>query len=98
MNKRSNHPRSTGELLRTLIEATATVTGDEFFSALVRHLATALEVRQTFVSELLLKEVDKRARWRFGATAASCLKDPQRSKNTVSCKKRSAPIIIIREK
>ena len=52
MNKRSNHPGSTGELLRTLFEATATATGDEFFRALVRHLATALEVRQTFVSEL----------------------------------------------
>ncbi len=48
------------EMLRTLFEATAMATGDDFFRALVRQLAEALQVRQAFVSEFV--EGTKRAR------------------------------------
>jgi PAS domain S-box-containing protein len=37
--------------LKSLVAGTAAVTGDEFFSALVQHLAAALGVRYAFVSE-----------------------------------------------
>lgn len=39
--------------LRSIVEGTATATGTEFFHALVRELALALNVRHAFVSELL---------------------------------------------
>jgi formate hydrogenlyase transcriptional activator len=39
--------------LRTIVEGTATATGTEFFYALVRELAQALNVRHAFVCELL---------------------------------------------
>ena len=39
--------------LRAIVEGTATATGTEFFYALVRELARALNVRYAFVSELL---------------------------------------------
>ena len=39
--------------LRAIVEGTATATGTEFFCALVRELAQALNVRYAFVSELL---------------------------------------------
>jgi PAS domain S-box-containing protein len=39
--------------LRAIVEGTATTTGTEFFCALVRELAQALNVRHAFVSELL---------------------------------------------
>ncbi|MFO1423317.1 MAG: sigma 54-interacting transcriptional regulator [Candidatus Competibacteraceae bacterium] len=39
--------------LRSIVEGTATATGTEFFHALVRELAQALNVRHAFVSELL---------------------------------------------
>ncbi len=39
--------------LRAIVEGTATATGTEFFYALVRELAQALNVRHAFVSELL---------------------------------------------
>ena len=39
--------------LRAIVEGTATVTGTDFFHALVRELALALHVRYAFVSELL---------------------------------------------
>lgn len=45
--------RGTGELLRSLFEATAGETGDDFFRALVRQLAELLESRHAFISELL---------------------------------------------
>lgn len=41
------------EMLRSLFEATATATGDDFFRALVRRLAEALQVRQAIVSEFI---------------------------------------------
>jgi signal transduction histidine kinase len=39
------------ESLQALVAGTASVTGEEFFSALVRHLAIALEVRYAIVAE-----------------------------------------------
>ncbi|WP_236140423.1 PAS domain S-box protein [Nostoc sp. CMAA1605] len=41
------------ESLRTLVEGTATVTGSEFFPALVRYTAEALNVPYVFVLELI---------------------------------------------
>lgn len=41
------------EYLRTLVEGTATVTGTEFFSALVRYTAKALDAPYVLVSELM---------------------------------------------
>ena len=43
--------------LRAIVEGTATATGTEFFYALVRELAQALNVRHAFVSELLENRV-----------------------------------------
>ena len=39
------------EMLRAVTEGTASATGREFFEPLVRHLASALEVRYAFVAE-----------------------------------------------
>jgi two-component system, LuxR family, sensor kinase FixL len=41
------------EILRLVAEATAPVTGDEFFRALMKKLATALGVRWAFITECL---------------------------------------------
>ena len=41
------------EILRRLVAGTASVTGDEFFAELVRHLAAALVVRHAFVTQRL---------------------------------------------
>ena len=48
-------PAGTAELIRTLFEATAPATGERFFNALARHLATALDVRISMASELVKK-------------------------------------------
>lgn len=44
--------QQTEAILKDLIEGTAAVTGDDFFPALVQHLASALEVRTVSVSEV----------------------------------------------
>ena len=49
----SQEARRTDELLRAIIEGTATVTGREFFHSLVKHLATGLHVRYSFIAECL---------------------------------------------
>ena len=51
-------PRRPGvdEILRRIVEGTATDTGGEFFRALVRSLAVALHVRYAFVSEFVGSE------------------------------------------
>ncbi len=41
------------QLIRAITEGTAPVTGEEFFRALVRHLATVLQLRYAFVAECL---------------------------------------------
>ena len=39
------------DVLRAVIEGTASVTGDEFFRSLVKNVASALGVRYAFVTE-----------------------------------------------
>ncbi len=46
-------PRRAEQLLRPLLEGTASVTGDAFFRSLVQHTATALGARFCFVAECL---------------------------------------------
>jgi len=46
----------TEQLIRAITEGTAAVTGDDFFRSLVRHLATALQLRYAFVAECLPNE------------------------------------------
>jgi predicted ATPase len=41
------------QTLRSVVEGTASVTGDDFFRSLVRHLASALGVRYAFVTQCL---------------------------------------------
>jgi formate hydrogenlyase transcriptional activator len=41
------------EMLRAVTEGTASVTGDDFFYSLVRHLASALQVRYAFVAKCI---------------------------------------------
>jgi predicted ATPase/GAF domain-containing protein len=45
--------RRAEEMLRAVTEGTASVTGDDFFYSLVRHLASALQVRYAFVAKCL---------------------------------------------
>lgn len=52
MKVQSKKSAGTAELLRSFFAATAPSIGDDFFRALVRHLAITLEVRQAFISEL----------------------------------------------
>ena len=50
--KLSDDPRSAEGPLRALVAGTATITGDAYFHSLVRHLASALDVRCALVAEL----------------------------------------------
>lgn len=45
--------RHAEEMLRAIVEGTASVTGTDFFYSLVRHLASALQVRHAFLTECL---------------------------------------------
>jgi transcriptional regulator with GAF, ATPase, and Fis domain len=45
--------RRAEELLRSVVEGTAALTGSDYFCSLVRHLAAALKVRSAFVAECL---------------------------------------------
>jgi transcriptional regulator with GAF, ATPase, and Fis domain len=45
--------RRAEEMLRAVTEGTASVTGDDFFFSLVRHLAAALQVRYAFVAKCI---------------------------------------------
>jgi predicted ATPase/transcriptional regulator with GAF, ATPase, and Fis domain/tRNA A-37 threonylcarbamoyl transferase component Bud32 len=51
MKQEVERRRKTEETLRAIVEGTAAVTGDDFFSALVRHLASAIGVRYAFATE-----------------------------------------------
>lgn len=53
MSNQTKRQPDTGQLLRTLFEATATATGEEFFRALVRRLAESLQARCGVVAELV---------------------------------------------
>ena len=45
--------RQAEEMLRSIMEGTAAVTGADFFHSVVRHLASALQIRYAFVAECL---------------------------------------------
>jgi PAS domain S-box-containing protein len=69
MNANADTPRDCpeGELiaLRAIVEGTAHGTGEEFFSALVRHLAIALGAEHAFLAEFVTPtRVRTRAYWR----------------------------------
>ncbi len=53
MRQEATRRRQMEETLRSIVEGTAAVTGSDFFSSLVRHLASALNVRYAFVTECL---------------------------------------------
>ncbi len=48
-NKTQFQPKDTEHILRSLVEGTASVTGDAFFRSAVEHLASALSVNYAFV-------------------------------------------------
>jgi formate hydrogenlyase transcriptional activator len=52
-NVRPGESRRAEDLLRSIVEGTAAVTGTEFFRSLVRHIATGLNVRFALVAECL---------------------------------------------
>ena len=51
MKKSEKNKGREEDLLRSIVEATASVTGADFFRSLVRQLASVLEVRYAFVAE-----------------------------------------------
>jgi len=51
MKQEAAQRRQAEQTLRSVVLGTAAVTGDDFFSALVRHLASAIGVRYAFVTE-----------------------------------------------
>jgi transcriptional regulator with GAF, ATPase, and Fis domain len=51
MKQEAAQRRQAEETLRSIVEGTAAVTGSNFFSALVRHLAAVMGVRYAFVTE-----------------------------------------------
>ncbi len=62
------HERKRAEIaLKNLIAATAATTGRDFFPALVRYIAEALEVSHTFVTELVGDRLQTLAFWADGA-------------------------------
>jgi PAS domain S-box-containing protein len=48
--------------LRAIVEGTAYCTGEEFFQALVRHLAQAVDARYAFVAEFVSPDITTKAR------------------------------------
>lgn len=61
--------RTTGEVLRELAEVTAPVTGDEFFTLVVRYLALAYGLQTVFVTECVdypTTRVRRLATWEAG--------------------------------
>jgi predicted ATPase/signal transduction histidine kinase len=53
--------------LQNLVAGTATVTGDDFFPALVRHITEALHVKYAMVTQLVGDELHTLAFWANGA-------------------------------
>ncbi|PZO43418.1 MAG: hypothetical protein DCF19_05605 [Pseudanabaena frigida] len=53
--------------LQNLVAGTAAVTGDDFFPALVRHIAEALHVKYALVTELFEEQLHPLAFWAHGA-------------------------------
>jgi signal transduction histidine kinase len=59
LTERERQYREIFHQLRSIIEGTASSTGDRFFHSLVQHLAAALQVRYALVGELVLDEEAK---------------------------------------
>jgi len=55
LQEETDRRRVAEELLRTITVGTASVTGEQFFSSLVRHLAAAFQVPYAFVTECVGK-------------------------------------------
>ena len=55
--------RQTDNLLLTLVEATASVTGEDFFTAFVKHLATNLGCAHAMITEVRDGQLQTRAFW-----------------------------------
>lgn len=53
MRQEAAQRQRTEEMLRAIIEGTAAATGVDFFRSLVRHLATALQIRYALVAECI---------------------------------------------
>jgi predicted ATPase/GAF domain-containing protein len=51
MRQEAQSRRQAEQTLRSVLEGTAALTGDDFFASLVRHLAAALQVRYAFITE-----------------------------------------------
>jgi PAS domain S-box-containing protein len=58
--------RADGQALHNLVAGTAAVTGEDFFPALVRHLALALGVRHALVTEKAGEQLQALAFWSNG--------------------------------
>lgn len=58
--------KRSAEILKTLMEGTAAVTGRAFFHKLVKHLALALDAEHVFVAECVEEEMQTLAFWSRG--------------------------------
>ena len=66
-------------VLHNLIEGTAATTGQDFFPALVTHIAAALNVFSVTVAELIDRELHALASWSNGALQPTFSGDPAHS-------------------
>lgn len=62
--------------LQSLIESTASTTGDDFFPALVEYISSALDVRHTLVTELIDGQVNTLGFWSDGQLQPNICYDP----------------------
>ncbi|QIR40957.1 CBS domain-containing protein [Tolypothrix sp. PCC 7910] len=62
--------------LQKLVTGTAAVTGDDFFPALVRHIAEALNVRYAIVTEMVGDKINTLGFWANGALAPEMSYNP----------------------
>ena len=65
--------------LQNLIAGTAATTGQDFFPALVKHIAEALNVSYAIVTELVNEELDVLAFWANGALQPTFSYDPAKT-------------------
>lgn len=65
--KREAELKRSEATLQSLVEGTAAVTGDDFFPALVKHIAEALQVKYALVTQLIGDRLHALAFWAHGA-------------------------------
>ncbi|MEH1946352.1 MAG: PAS domain S-box protein [Nostoc sp.] len=63
--------------LQSLIESTASTTGRDFFPALVEHISSTLDVRNTLVSELIDEQAHTLGFWSDGQLQPNICYDPK---------------------